>query len=487
MRRRYSNPRRYPTGGGQGAALHAGTPRDSGARMTDTLSPGRPGIWRTRARQVLTAPSASIITSVVVVNVLRIFSSIALTRLLDSSAYGVVGIVTSIAYVIAMLSDAGIFPFVIRHKDAADQRFLDEVWTIRLVRGALLTIVMIALAAPIARFLGKEALTAVIMVWSFSFLLDGLSSLAAATGIRDQQLWRLSIIDMATSIMAMALSVASAIVLHSYWAMLIGMLGSHAGRGVLTYALFARSGRRLRFSAARSREIWAFSRNIALSSGLSLFILQADKVMLARMMPLAAFGFYAIATTLAAAPEAIANPYAARVLYPAYVKAAEAGTAALRRTFYAVRRHLSLLYALAVGGLIGGAPILVGLLYDPRYLAVGPLLQIVAIRVLLRMPNLAAYQATIALGDTRAGLIGNVCRTGWLVVVGAIAVVRNDAWLMIVAVATDEIPATLWYWWALWRKALLDIREELLFFVTAAAGAGLGTLCLVIWHDWLRF
>lgn len=453
--------------------------------MTQTASPGMSGSWRVRARQLLTGRASSVVTAVAFTNVLRVFSSLALTRLLDSSSYGVVGIVTSVAYVIAMLTDTGIIPFVVRHERAADPQFLDEVWTIRLVRGAMLTLVMAAVAGPVAHFLGKDALTAVIMAWSFSFLLDGMTSLAFATGVREQQLWRLSILDMVTSIMAMILSIVSAFVLRSYWAIMIGMLGSQVIRVGLSYALFRGSGRRLRFSPARSREVWAFSRNIALSSVLSLFILQADKIFLARMMPLATFGFYAIATTLATAPEAIAGPYNGRILYPAYVKAAQGGKAALARAYYAVRRRVSLLYAVGVGGLIGGAPVLVDILYDPRYVSVAPLIQIVAVRVLLRLPNLAAYEVTVAQGDTRSGLIGNLCRAVWLMVGGAVGVWYGDAWLMIAVVSTDEIPATFWYWWVLGRQGLLNLREELMFFGAAGLGLCTGAAGLALWRLWL--
>lgn len=445
-----------------------------------TLKATRP--WRDRARRLLAGRAASVVTGVAVTNSLRIFSSIALTRLLDSSSYGVVGIVTSVAFMIAMLTETGIIPFVIRHERANDRVFLDEVWTIRLVRGALLTLAMIALASPIAAFLGKRYLALVIMAWSFSFLLDGLTSLSFATGVREQRLWRLSLLDMATSVSSICLSIVSAIVLHNYWAMMIGMLGSQALRVVLSYRLFPAAGRMLRFNLDRSREIWAFSRNIALSSALSLFIFQVDKVLLARMMPLAAFGLYAIATTLATAPEAIATPYCGRVLYPAYADAARGARASLGQVFYGLRRRLSLLYAVGVGGLIGGAPVLVGILYDARYAGVALLLRIVAVRVLLRMPNLAAYEATIAVGNTRTGLFANVARAAWLLAGGAAALWRGDPLVMVGVVATDEVPATLWYWFALRRLAILRVTEELLYFASAAIGIGLGAAALQIWE-----
>ena len=44
------------------------------------------------------------------------------------------------------------------------------------------------------------------------------------------------------------------------------------------------------------------------------------EVVLARIMPLSAYGLYAIAVTLSAAPVGLAAPYAARVLFAVYAK-----------------------------------------------------------------------------------------------------------------------------------------------------------------------
>ncbi|UAK24314.1 oligosaccharide flippase family protein [Sphingomonas nostoxanthinifaciens] len=434
----------------------------------------RRGQWRPFIRRLAMGGTASIAANVIVTNVLRIVSSMTLARLLSSYAYGVVGVITSIAYMLAMLSDAGFYPFVIRHERADDPKFLDGVWTLRLVRGVVLTVAMLVVAKPAAAFLGKPELAPVIMVWGTTFLLDGLSSLAQATAVREQKLWRLSTLETLCNVITLAGSITSALILRSYWAMIIGMMIGQIARVFLSYVMFPGSLRGLRFSRETQRELWLFSRYIAMSSMLSLVILQADKVVLARMMPLATYGFYAIATTLALAPEAIANPYAQRVLYPIYARIMREDRPALRATYYGARRRVTLLYALAVGGLIGVAPLVVELLYDPRYRPVTPFLQLLAIRVFLRMPNLAAHEVIVALGKTSTSLAANVFRITWLIVGGAVGLYLGDIMFLVVVVATDEVPATLWYWFNLSREGLMDLKEEIAPFAIGLGGLGLG-------------
>ena len=216
-----------------------------------TVSP----IFPTRLRQLATGATASIAFTVATTNVLRIASSMTLTRLLDSSAYGVVGVITSVAYMLAMLSDVGIYDFLVRHREGDERKFLDQVWTLRLIRGVALGLVMIAIAKPMTLFLGKPQLALVVAVWSLSFILDGFSSLAFATAVRHQKLWRLSNMELIANITTLIVSVVLAAITHSYWAMIGGMLLGAVTKLILSYVMFPGSRRRWHFDMSRSREM----------------------------------------------------------------------------------------------------------------------------------------------------------------------------------------------------------------------------------------
>lgn len=427
-----------------------------------------------RLRQLAAGGAASIAVSVAATNVLRIVSSMTLTRLLDAHAYGVVGVITSIAYMLTMLSDVGLYAFIVRHADGDDPRFLDQVWTIRLIRAAFLMLLMLVVSRPAAGFLGKPELAPVVAVWSISFLFDGLASLAFATSVRRQRLWRLSMMELSANVVTFLCSVILALVLRSYWALVVAMLCGAATKTSLSYLLFTDSRRRFTFDRARSRELWKFSRFIALSSMLSLLILQSDKVVLARLMPLTAYGLYAIATTLAIAPEAIAIPYCTRVLYAIYSKTARTDRPALRHVLYRTRRKVVLPYMFLVSAMIGAAPLMIALLYDPRYRNVAPYLQLLAITVVLRMPSLAANQALIAIGRTRSTLIANVFRVTWLAAGGALALANGNIMVLVAVVGTVEVPGILCFWFNLRRARLLDVRQESYGLAAAALGLVVG-------------
>ena len=428
-----------------------------------------------RLKELATGRVASIAFNVGATNVLRIASSMTLTRLLDSTAYGVVGVITSVAFMLGMLSDVGIYDFLVRHHEGEERKFLDQVWTIRLIRGLTLAVVMILISKPITIFLGKPQLAPVVAVWSLSFFLDGLSSLAFATAVRHQKLWRLSNMELTANVGTLFVSITLAAITHSYWAMIGGMLAGSLIKLVLSYALFPESRRRWHFNMARSREMWGFSRYIAMSSILSLAILQSDKVVLARIMPLSAYGLYAIAVTLAAAPAGLSTPYATRILLSVYSKAAREARETLRRVVYQTRRKVTLLYMGGVGLLLGAAPLVIEVLYDPRYRGVTPFLQLLLISAGLRMPSLSAKQALIAIGRTGAQLFANIFSITWLAIGGLIGLMTGHIMLLVAIVGTLEVPNLACFLWVMRREKLVDWREEAFGPAAMVGGVAVGS------------
>jgi lipopolysaccharide exporter len=429
-----------------------------------------------RARQLMTGGTSSVLASVIAAGLLRLLSTVTLTRLLDAESYGVVGVIVSVAVVLTMLSDVGLQSFIARHREGDDPVFLDEIWTLRLARAVALTLVMFLLAEPIAHFIHKPELASAIAIWSLSFLIDGLSSLAFASGTRQGQLWRLALWDFIGNLAGFIISLASAFVLQNYWALIIGMLGGAAARAIGSYAIFPRSCRRLVFNRARSTELWGFSRNIALSGILSLLIMQADKLLLARLMPLATYGAYSIAITLAASSAYLAGPYSARVLAAAYSQAILAGKDKLQQIFYAKRRKMVFIHMWSVGAMIGGAPLIIAALYDLRYRDVTPFFQLLLISAAVRMPVVSAEQGLLALGVTRPLLFANIIRFCWLVIGAAIALVSGHVMPLVVIVGTIEVPAILYLWWELRKVGLFEWREESYGIVGVLLFAAIGAV-----------
>lgn len=437
--------------------------------------------WAVRhMKPLLFRDTGIVVASVVMLNLLRVVSSVILTRLLAPEVFGIVGIIASIAFIVAMISDLGFQAFVVRHKDGDDPRFLDVIWTIRLLRAAALTLALVVLAAPIAVGLGKPELTGLIALSASFFLIEGVSSLSLLTALRTGLLLRLSMMELALAVVQLALSIGLALVWRNAWAivgatLIVSMLKSWA-----SYAIFPGARRSLRFDRQRAAELWRFARFVTGASIVSMTLVQADKIVLARLLPLDALGLYILAGNLALAPLSFVTAYASRVLYPLYARTWRESPEQLAGIFYAGRRRGSLLYMVGAGGLIGVAPLLVAALYDDRYAQAATYLRLLAITPLFALASAAANEALTASGRVNATFRASLVKLLWLAVAAPAGLVWFGPIGLVAAVGATEATAACYGWFMLSRIGLLKVPEEAALLAAGATGAVIGLLANAI-------
>jgi lipopolysaccharide exporter len=418
-------------------------------------------------------------TSVVLISnvgtlLLRLVSTLVLTRLLDASAFGIVGVMTSVAQIITLISNVGMFAFVVRSGQIDDKQFLDEVWSFKLVRGFAQTAVIAVLALPLSHILGKPELAAPIAVGGLLLLGDAASSMAFATAAHQGRIQRLAVMDLVPLAAQIAVSILLAIWLRSVWAILLALLASAALKMILSYTLFPETARHWQWSRARVRDIWAFGKSITGSSLIQLALSQVDKLIFARLFTLPQFGLYMLSVSLAEMPSAFTGNYTSRILFPIFSRARHLEPADVKATYYDAGRNLRLLYMFAAGGFIATANLIIMLLYDPRYAGAALYLQILAIGALFKLPSAVAGEFLIAIGETNHYLRSNIARIVTLFVAGIGGYMAYGPLGLVMALVTAEGVALLYCWWALNTVKVFDLQKELLLFAPAVVGYGVG-------------
>lgn len=442
----------------------------------------RTGALLRRGLELARRDTNVVVASVVITNLLRALSSVILTRLLVPEVFGIAGIIASVSFTMALMSDLGFQAFVVRHRDGDSRRFLDTIWTIALARSLLLTSLLAGLSLPIASLIGKPELAPLIAMSSLTFLLEGLASLTLFTALRHQMILRLSLLEIAVMLTQITVAAVLAYFWRSYWAILAALLVSTGFRSLLSYLVFPDSFRRIAWDRGYARELWEFARFVTGSSVITMILMQCDKLILGGIMPLEQFGLYVLAGNLATAPLAFTSAYSSRVLYPRYAQLWREGNGDLRRRFYAMRRLPSLFYTFAAGGLIGSAPLVIAALYDHRYSGAAIYLQLLAISALFSLASNAANEALTATGHIQATFQASVVKLIWLAVgipagwhfLGPLGVVG--------AVGLMELAAVLFKWLQMHRAALLDLRQECVFLAAGGAGAMVGACGTILFR-----
>jgi O-antigen/teichoic acid export membrane protein len=126
--------------------------------------------------------------------------------------------------------------------------------------------------------------------------------------------------------------------------------------------------------------------------------------------------------------------------------------------------------------LIGSASFVIALLYDPRYAPASTFVALLMISTALRLPNTAAAQLMIAVGQVQKTVQMTVVRLVWVVLAIPAGLALFGSIGVVAAIGLMEVPAMLYCWLLLRRVHVLDLKEELAFLGLVGAGALVGWL-----------
>lgn len=427
----------------------------------------------TRVRPYLGDGSSLLIVLQATTSVLRLGSNLILTRLLVPEAFGVVAIVSSIWYVLVMLSDLGLRAYVTRHPTASDE-LVQTVWTIRFIRNVFLAAIMFFGAGFFASLYSAPEVSPAIRAASVFILIEGFTSLAFLTSERERRVVRLTLIDFVKFLFVSIVTITAAYFLRNFWAIIISMFISSVFTLVASYTLVKGPPIRFRLHREHVLDLWRFCKIVIPSSMISIVLTQTDKFFLAKFFPLSELGKYMLASALAMAMLSVIGEYIMRVFYPRFAQIVREAPEKAADVYYASRRQITLLLAFGVGGVIGSAEFIIRFLFNDNYLGAGFYLSILYLRPLARLSAAPAEQALVAKGFIRVVLVANILRLTWVLVAAPIAYFQIGPLAVIVVMSLTEVVLLPFFWWQLHRRGLLKVSEELFIFGVAAVGYTIG-------------
>lgn len=444
--------------------------------MTLSMAKGVTSIRRTLAQH----KTPVLVGSLAAMNVLRLASNLVLTRLLAPEAFGVVGLMATISFVFQLLTDMGFEAFVVRSKKGEERRFLNVIWTIRLVRGITLAAVMFAGAGALAAAFDKPVLEAPLKAASLLFILEGLRSTYQIVAQRQQRVSYVAGVELLAFILQTSITIAAAFYLRSFWAIVVGMYAGALINLVFSYTLYPGGLHRLAYDREDARELWRFARLIIASSTITIILAQADKVFIGRALSLEALGLYMLAVNLTGAAATLVQKYTGRVLYPLFAQTFRTTPELLPAVYYQSRRQLTYIVSFLLGAGFGGGHFIVRLLLDDRYLGAGIYVSLLCLGPLFLLTNKPAESYAISVGRVRSALESNIVRLVWIAAAAPLGYHFFDVIGLVAAFALIEAACAFYWWRRLHLFGALDWREELRFLSVAAIGASLG-VCV----DWL--
>ena len=229
---------------------------------------------------------------------LGLVSTLILVRLIAPADFGIIALATSFMQTIDGMLTLGTEEAVIR-ETAPSRIFYDTAFTLNLLRGLSVSVLVAALAYPAAAFFADPRLGPVLLFVACLPLLDSCANIGAVDFRRDFAFHKEFAIMVLPKLFGIVTAITAAMLLHSYLAMLFGMGVNRALRVVMSYVmhpfrprLAVKSWRGL---AGYSAWTWLLSMTILIRD-------RSDSLMLGRLMNTASVGFYSVGAEIAALP-----------------------------------------------------------------------------------------------------------------------------------------------------------------------------------------
>ncbi len=406
---------------------------------------------------------------------IRLVSSLVLTRVLLPEAYGIITIVLSVMYIIGNILDTNVTLFIVRDKKAEEPRYLSTAWTMRLGRSVLSAVVLFACAPLIAtKIYDLPSLTLPLRAFSVWFLFDGFNSLAFSVAIRRKQARLLMYSELASSVLTTTFVIIYCYRYHTYWGIVFAILLDRLIITVLSWQFYRELRPRLFFDLAAAREILVFSKFTIPSSFLTLGLTQFDKVVFLRLFDLRLLGIYSLAGNISGAIESVIGKISQSVLYPRCAQNFRDNPDTAAKRYYTENTKLFASILAMPAALCGAAHLVITLLYDSRYSQAGSVLQALAFRGVLLSFASSAEDLLISAGEFHVILTGNVLRAAWIVV-GSLVGYHFFGFLgFIYGLSLSGLPPLCYYLWLQKSKGLLIAKYEL-YKVAFALAVGIAS------------
>jgi O-antigen/teichoic acid export membrane protein len=342
--------------------------------------------------------------------VLRLASSLILTRLLFPEAFGIMALANVFMTGLQMFSDIGIRPSIIQNKRGDDVDFLNTAWTMQIIRGFALWLISCVIAYPVSELYGQPVLFPVLCVIGSTAMMRGFQTTGYATANRKLMLGRLTLVELGTHAIGLAVMIVWARLHPSVWALAGGAVVSSVLSVCIGYRVLSRHPHRLRWDPGAASALFSFGKWIFLSSALTFLAGSGDKLLMPKILSIRELAFYTIALSLISIPSAVLNQIASRVLFPVYAEVLNGGRPERIRRVTSSFIMLSWPIFMVPLVVLFCGDWLVRSMYDSRYESAGPAISVLAVGGYLNMMRASQNGLLLAAGQSKLAMLASASR-----------------------------------------------------------------------------
>lgn len=411
--------------------------------------------------------------------VIRFVSNLIMTRLLAPEMFGLMALAGVFIFGLNLLSDIGLRQILIQNK-RSDERFVNTVWTIQVVRGWMIWLLSVVVAMVFYLLAYEQMLPAnsvyidpafpyIIAIIGINSVISGYESTKLVFGNRNLNLKINVTISLISQVIGFFAMMIWAYFRPDVWALVAGSIVATLSQTVASYLMIEGKANRFCWDKSIMDEIFHFGKWIFISSIMGFLVMSSDKLMLGGLVDAASLGYFAIAGLLVGAVVQLIGSLIHSVGFPALSETFRDNPSALKSVFYKLRLPFDLILMFSCSFLFVTADTIVTILYDDRYHSVGWILQIMAIS-LFEVRYRLAGECFLAMGKPKLQssliFVNLVCLYVMGISMYHLYGFKGAVWA-IACSALSTIPLILFY---LKRFGILDWKKELMVLPVLVVG-----------------
>lgn len=391
---------------------------------------------------------------------LQFGSNLILTRLLFPEAFGLMALATVFLVGLAMFSDVGIKPSVIRSEHGDDPDFLNTAWSIQVLRGIGLFMAGVAISYPISLIYGQPILFPLLCVLSLTALISGFSSISLVTAERKLDFRSVTFVQIAGQAVLIFLLVSIAYFWRSVWALAVAnVIGSFATL-LLGYVALPRHSHRFVLSKAHALPLMSFGKWIFLSTIISYLGGEGLRAVQGAMISPAEFGVLAIAYTIAGIPNDLALRLAGSIGLPVMAETYRESPSKAFSILHQFRKHSLIISMTMFAATAIPARELIQFLYDARYHDAGGYMIATCLANAVASIGFGYGGAILAVGSFQSYFLSMLLITCLRVFGVLIGFHFAGIMGMIIGIAIANLISLFYYWYVTDRLGLRDFRLD---------------------------
>ncbi|MDO8660119.1 MAG: lipopolysaccharide biosynthesis protein [Candidatus Parcubacteria bacterium] len=384
---------------------------------------------------------------------------IILARLLAPSQFGIFGIASMALTLLEILTETGINIFLVQEKKDIDS-YVNDAWLVSIIRGFLITCLIIITAPFITPFFKIQESLGVILLISMVPLIKGFINPSIVKFQKELQFGREFYFRMAIFVFDSLVSVIVSLATHSVLGLVAGLISGSILEVILSFILIKPTPK-LKFDWHKINEIFHRGKWVTLYGIFNYAASEGDNITIGKILGPGALGIYQMGYTIATLPVSEIADVTNKVTFPVYSRISQ-DLKRLKKGFYK-----TLLLVSASSILVGLAIFLFPrdlfiLIFGQKWESTMTVLRPLAIFGVIRA--ISGTTSSLFLGVGRQNYVAGMTFLRLIVLVATILPFTMSYGIVGASYAVllsgiSEVPIVLYYIWLTFRSSYTTSRD----------------------------